>query len=478
MLFILGLDSGGQDMQGAFNVDWDKTLDDKALDEETSRLYRKEVAEASIAMRPKKKKRVTRDKRRRAGRGGRAGMAVTRDTQDAQVSGGRQSRYRSRGSSDDDEEEQEDEEDEEDEEGEEGEDEPDGEEEQEEEDSDAPGPPRRPARRRRRRHKAKSPERKIPEPHPPSLRFETSRRRFFVMDNAHEPRPGRYGHYLKPYTVDDEQECVPFPAPPEYDANEQKKTDKRVIQAGWPGQPWPDKSIVEYVQRKWEEYKRIWIALDERPRLEEMAKRAGWGMSFIKYYISAMVEIGRANAPVPFMISRKVYMDSQYDKELFHPGHGKMRDPGLPPNSDWCVEGIHFVGCNSPLEDHSPSYYEIGPEFLKQCVERGEKLDFEFARRMQGLLGVGQDAVWACLDPDFNPADREGALERFTGSYSAGFYKSVTWEDQQDPRGVAIEALQQHKAFCQVRIQKRTGSTQMHVGEIGRDNFKVTTFQF
>lgn len=132
---------------------------------------------------------------------------------------------------------------------------------------------------------------------------------------------------------------------------------------------------------------------------------------------------------------------------LHHSGPYGFNDPSLPPNMDVCKEGVHFMACPSPLED--PRYYEVGSEYLKETVERGEALDFAFARRMQGLLGTGQDAVWACLDPDFNPADRPGVMERFSGAYTAGFYKAVSWEDSHDPRAVATEALQQHKAFCQ-----------------------------
>ena len=77
-------------------------------------------------------------------------------------------------------------------------------------------------------------------------------------------------------------------------------------------------------------------------------------------------------------------------------------------------------------------------------------MDLGFARRIMGLLGVSQDAVWACLDPDFNPADRQEILDRFTSNYTQDFYKSVNWADVPDARAVGIQAIQQHKAVCQV----------------------------
>ena len=152
------------------------------------------------------------------------------------------------------------------------------------------------------------------------------------------------------------------------------------------------------------------------------------------------------------MIMRKTYDENRDRVELWSPGLKGQRDPYFPPNVDWCKKDVHFIACASPLEP--PKYYEVGHDYLKNAVERGEALDFTFAKRMQGLLAVGQDVVWACLDPNFNPADRPSMLERFTASYTAGFYRSVTWEDQQDPRGVATEALQQHKAFCQEWVHK------------------------
>ena len=174
-------------------------------------------------------------------------------------------------------------------------------------------------------------------------------------------------------------------------------------------------------------------------------------------YFEFCSDTRRQDAKGPFAIFRENYLNCKNDlrnkKKLYHIGPPGFPDPGLPPNMDVCQEDVHFIACSSPI-DPNPKYYEVGSEYLKTAVERGEALDFAFAKRMQGLLGVGQDAVWACLDPDFNPADRPSVLERFTGSYTAGFYRGVKWEDQQDPRAVATEALQQHKAMCQEWVHK------------------------
>lgn len=167
----------------------------------------------------------------------------------------------------------------------------------------------------------------------------------------------------------------------------------------------------------------------------------------MKAYAQTAQDTRRDDADNPFLIKREYFKEQ--GRVLHYEGPYGFEDPSLPPNMDVCSEGVHYIACPSPLE--KSTYFEVGSEFLKAAVERGEALDLVFARRMQGLMGVGQDAVWACLDPDFNPADRPGMLERFGGAYSASFYKSVSWEDNHDPRAVATEALQQHKAFCQVR---------------------------
>ena len=68
---------------------------------------------------------------------------------------------------------------------------------------------------------------------------------------------------------------------------------------------------------------------------------------------------------------------------------------------------------------------------------------------MQGLLGTTQTSVWDCLDPDFDPADRKDLLSQFLNTYSGDFYAHV---EDASAREVAQEAMQQHKAFCKVRL--------------------------
>jgi hypothetical protein len=284
-------------------------------------------------------------------------------------------------------------------------------------------------------------------PHPPAQHFTLDDKRFFVVRGDDRPRPGIFGHYLKPFTVDDDDECVPFPPPEDYDATQDKTWVGNFIQSGWPGLPWPDKALVKAVLPLWNRGEANWIPNSITNQV------AGLSRGLLPAYREAM-QAGRKDTP--FEIERNKFHVNRTGAgraTYFHIATQHGKDPSLPPNMDACEAGVHFTKCSDPLAPH-PAYYEVGSEYLKRKVEEGEALDFAFAQRMQGLLGVAQDHVWACLDPSFNPADRPAAMERFTASYTASFYKGVSWQDQQDPRAVATEALQQHKAFCEEWVHK------------------------
>lgn len=460
------MQAGGpeSEMQGAFNVDWDHMLDDDGLDEETSRLYRQKVDEFEVAHHSSavRNRRVSaRPAPRGGGRGG-AARGAARGARGA-ARGARGGRGRGRrgvvhragedGDGGEGEEEEEEEEDEQD-----AEDTSDEDDYEEDADDDAGGGPAapaapdgggdpaapaaaQPAARRR--------DTRVAMPHPPAQRFTLEGKQFFVVHGDARPRPGIFGHYLKPFTVDEDDECVPFPKPDDYDPNAAKTWAGKFIEAGWPGQPWPSESLVNAVKPFWKQMVADWIPASITPAV------ADWSRNLLPAYRAAMTARGRQDASLPFMIERRTYHDNQATAQrdvYFHMGPPGDLDPSLPPNVDACTPGVDFVECPGPLAD--PQYYEVGSEFLKKRVEEGEALDFAFARRMQGLLGVAQDHVWACLDPSFNPADRPAAMERFSAAYTGSFYKSVAWQDQQDPRAVSTEALQQHKAFCEEWVHK------------------------
>ena len=188
------------------------------------------------------------------------------------------------------------------------------------------------------------------------------------MKDLFETRLGVFGHYIKPYTIDSNNLCVPFPPPSWFDPDEK---DNNTSLPGYPG----------------------------------------------------------------------------------HPTDDKVQDYNLPPNLLASRPQIDFLVAGVPGRNNEPPFHEIGRETLMDAVKQGEELDLAFAYKMQGLLGCTLETVWACMDPSFNPADRADMMNRFVAGYTDGFFKKISWEDQQDPRAVATEELQQHKAWCQVRAR-------------------------
>ena len=52
-------------------------------------------------------------------------------------------------------------------------------------------------------------------PYPPTMTFTVGEQyhRFYVIPGFHNARNGIMGHYLKPYLIDEDAECIPFPKP-------------------------------------------------------------------------------------------------------------------------------------------------------------------------------------------------------------------------------------------------------------------------
>ena len=101
--------------------------------------------------------------------------------------------------------------------------------------------------------------------------------------------------------------------------------------------------------------------------------------------------------------------------------------------------------------DFSPRYHQtrkIGAVFLKINLERTEKLEYDFALRMQGLLNCGLNAVWTCTEFGFDNADRSHIMEHFLQKYIGRFLTQVTQkQEEMDPDKIVREALQMHSRF-------------------------------
>ena len=417
-------------MQGSFqdfNVDWGNTLLNPGMDEETSKLYHQATA---VLNHPKSGEEPP---RRRKGpvRRKRKGMRFVLGARGRPAA------------ADDDEEDQEEEE----------------EEEEDEEDSESGGSPEPPADSAAEGGGSESAGdddvgNKFTPPIPPALTFTVGEGYlcFYVIPGRWEARPGTMGHYLKPVQINDLFEAIPYPTPDEYDRSTRTTIDATRMLAGVPGFPWPNAEVCYKVYKAAEVSRHTAII-----PTEAMLSELNWVYSALfKKELSGVAALFKnTDLDKAFAIPRGAFLSTHEGHETYlHIGPPGDRDPSFIPAIDLMQEGVDYVRASPPWSP--PDYYEIGVNLLKEAVERAELLDLAFARRIMGLLGVAQDAVWACLDPDFNPADRQEILDRFISNYTQDFYKSVTWVDTPDARAVGTEAIQQHKAFCQVFLGSLT----------------------
>lgn len=148
-----------------------------------------------------------------------------------------------------------------------------------------------------------------------------------------------------------------------------------------------------------------------------------------------------ANAPCTSIID-----PSNEDPSVVFP------DP-YPPNLNYSLFNRDYIVGPAGSVD-TPVFLEIGRNVLMMTCEDAEKRDFQFAQKMQGLLGVSQSSVWDCLDPDFNPADRDGLLQSFLKSQTDGFLGLLQIHEDHDVRDVAFEVMRRHKTFCQEWVKR------------------------
>lgn len=140
-----------------------------------------------------------------------------------------------------------------------------------------------------------------------------------------------------------------------------------------------------------------------------------------------------------------------------------VKDPALgyfdlqsfenPPNLDYAKNFQHFL-----LKDDE-KHRKIGERYLLERLERAERLDYEFALRMQGLQNCNINAVWSCADPSVEAVDRFEMMEQFLRGYLSRFLaKNPQVADKdQTPDHIIQEAVQMHHEFCSswVREHKR-----------------------
>ena len=120
---------------------------------------------------------------------------------------------------------------------------------------------------------------------------------------------------------------------------------------------------------------------------------------------------------------------------------------GVPaPHPRRSVPGVHY------LAPAAAGYMEVGALALTPALERAERLDWLFAKRMEGLTNVAATVCWDCLDPDFNPADRQPVLQQFMAKYLDRYYSKVGLTG--DAEATLAEGLRRHKEFCKEWVRQ------------------------
>ena len=136
---------------------------------------------------------------------------------------------------------------------------------------------------------------------------------------------------------------------------------------------------------------------------------------------------------------------------------------------DWnVVRQIHIDPMPNPVYSQMHRHYippdpqtqrTVGALYLKPLLERAERLDYEFALRMQGLQNTGINAVWVCTENGgAQPDDRAEMMDQFLRTYLSRFLSKVPQTSNEDPEDTIREAVQMHQQFCSgwVREHKRS----------------------
>ena len=87
----------------------------------------------------------------------------------------------------------------------------------------------------------------------------------------------------------------------------------------------------------------------------------------------------------------------------------------------------------------------VGELWLRARAEEAERLDYEFALRMQGLQNSGINAVWVCSEMGAEPGDRPDMMEQFLKTYLTRFMAQAPMADNVDPDVIIREAVQMHQ---------------------------------
>lgn len=117
------------------------------------------------------------------------------------------------------------------------------------------------------------------------------------------------------------------------------------------------------------------------------------------------------------------------------------------PDPWYCTLDVHFVV-------PAPTHLQIGRVTLQRILETAQDLDLRFARRMEGLSNVASSVVWDCLDPSYNPADRQAVMDVFLAKYLQRFFAQVGLMSNPSVQQTVAEGVRRHKEFCKEWVKQ------------------------
>jgi hypothetical protein len=110
----------------------------------------------------------------------------------------------------------------------------------------------------------------------------------------------------------------------------------------------------------------------------------------------------------------------------------------------------HPLKCRLNVDYERVPYpaHKLKYSYLQTLLDESEKMEYDFALRMQGLLNCALNAVWTCTDFGFDGADRGQIMEKFLQNYLGRFLSQVSQKPEEiQPDSIIAEALQMHSRF-------------------------------
>jgi hypothetical protein len=274
---------------------------------------------------------------------------------------------------------------------------------------------------------------------PPDLEFtifyEKETLRIFVVNGSTQLREGAYGHYIKPYAVyhrGDKIYTKPYPNKPQ-----QQKHLK--IFPGTPGYPYPPTTICQQFEGA------------SKVQIQNLLTNLTYCTIRFQAYTDVLKRERKysvtGNFDDLFLVTRKDVFEEYQTPSITDNGL-EDQDPHYLPDTKYAQENVDYIRA---LHNNTP-FYEIGREHLTESLKQAEELDYEFSKKIQGLTGSSSEYIWSCLDPDFEPMDRNKLLSVYLENYSKEFSRSS--KSDPDFRAVARHEIQQHKAFCEEWVRK------------------------